>query len=46
MHLDRVEPICEAFEQAGFSQVTSRSLPELADEATGNAVPYLIAAVE
>ena len=46
MHLDRVEPIVDAFANAGFGAVSSRPLPELTNEATGTAVPYVIVATK
>jgi ubiquinone/menaquinone biosynthesis C-methylase UbiE len=46
MHLDRVEPIVDAFEHAGFCDVTSRSIPQLADPATNGAAPYVIVATK
>jgi ubiquinone/menaquinone biosynthesis C-methylase UbiE len=46
MHLDSIDPIIDAFERAGFRDVASRPLPELADaDGDGDgAVPYVVTA--
>ncbi len=45
MHSTSAEPIIAAMEEAGFAQVTWRSLPELTDDTTGTP-PYLVRGVK
>jgi SAM-dependent methyltransferase len=45
MHVTSVEPIISSMEEAGFAQVTWRSLPELTDDAAGSS-PYLVRGVK
>lgn len=45
MHATSAEPIIAAMEEAGFAQVTWRSLPELTGDATGTP-PYLVRGVK
>lgn len=45
MHLVSPEPIVDAFDAAGFHEVSWRLLPRLADEATG-ATPYLVRGIK
>jgi SAM-dependent methyltransferase len=45
MHSTSPEPIIAAMEEAGFAQVTWRSLPELTDNTTGTP-PYLVRGVK
>jgi SAM-dependent methyltransferase len=44
MHSTSAEPIIAAMEEAGFAEVSWRSLPELTDDATGT-TPYLVRGV-
>lgn len=42
MHIDDVEPVRRAFRAAGFANITTTQLPELADASTPHVIPYVI----